>query len=107
MESWWGNAWHIGHEAKIAGQLQALYESRFRCSNNNVLVILQMYPDTPRCTASIRFGWASRWGERPEINVRIQCTCAEVNEFFRAYLSDHGVIVGDTTSKPWLAQQAA
>ncbi|HET7713783.1 MAG TPA: hypothetical protein VFK94_06020 [Patescibacteria group bacterium] len=106
MDEWWGPQWHAEHENKIRVQLHRLYGTRFACSNQNLIWLLRRDPKLDPCQAHFSFDWLSKWGERPEINVRVSCTCGEVFQRFYAILDNHGQIISDTLA-PWLLPIAA
>lgn len=106
MRPWWGQDCHDAHERKVLSQIEAVYLPRFVCSNENVLVILRKFPETPPCTAGVRFEWVLQWEQPAEIKVWIRCSCAEINEFFHVFLNDAGEIVSDSVA-PWKLPVAA
>lgn len=101
MDSWWGPEWHAGHEAKIKAQLVTLYSSRFACSNRNLVRLLRQDPEMNPCQSHFNFNWLSKWGQRPEIQVKVDCTCGEVFRRFYAILDSDGQVISDTEA-PWL-----
>lgn len=106
MDPWWGPEWHAGHESKIKAQLSSIYGARFACSNRGLVWLLRRDPETDPCKPHFNFIWLSKWGQQPEIQVKIDCTCGEVFKRFYAFLDNNGQVVSDTEA-PWLLPIAA